>query len=234
MSIGESEFAVSSDPRLAAQLVDHATSALPAWLWSADGSRILWANAVGAAIFGAANTKELTGLRLTQNSPRSPRLCASEKRCRRPGKHDLKDCAASAPALGAALTCICSRFLVGRRLGCGAGHRQRASGTTASTQRAGQALVRRSDPGRKRLSRRTARCSPRLRRRKNAWVIPQRCPLSGSLRPDLRRWRPAALTQRQIKATLACGGSVAVRRVSCWLRSAPSRVHAPPKVLLEP
>ena len=40
-----------SDPRLAV----HATSALPAWLWSVDGTRILWANPVGAKLFGAAN-----------------------------------------------------------------------------------------------------------------------------------------------------------------------------------
>jgi PAS domain S-box-containing protein len=39
------------DPRLAV----HATSALPAWLWSVDGTRILWANPVGAKVFGAAN-----------------------------------------------------------------------------------------------------------------------------------------------------------------------------------
>jgi PAS domain S-box-containing protein len=39
------------DPRLAV----HATSAQPAWLWSTDGTRILWANPVGARLFGAAN-----------------------------------------------------------------------------------------------------------------------------------------------------------------------------------
>ena len=39
------------DPRLAV----HATSALPVWLWSVDGTRILWANPVGAKLFGAAN-----------------------------------------------------------------------------------------------------------------------------------------------------------------------------------
>src|SRR5260370_10362310 len=39
------------DPRLAV----HATSALPVWLWSVDGTRILWANPVGARMFGAAN-----------------------------------------------------------------------------------------------------------------------------------------------------------------------------------
>jgi PAS domain S-box-containing protein len=36
------------DPRLAAL----ATAATPAWLWSTDPTRILWANPVGAAVFG--------------------------------------------------------------------------------------------------------------------------------------------------------------------------------------
>src|SRR6202165_2480780 len=44
-----------SDPRLAV----HATSALPAWLWSIDGTRVLWANPVGARVFGAANSAAL-------------------------------------------------------------------------------------------------------------------------------------------------------------------------------
>ncbi len=39
------------DPRLAV----HATSPSPAWLWSTDGSRIMWANPVGARLFDAAN-----------------------------------------------------------------------------------------------------------------------------------------------------------------------------------
>jgi len=34
-----------------ARIAPHATSARPAWLWSTDGHTILWANAVGAAIF---------------------------------------------------------------------------------------------------------------------------------------------------------------------------------------
>src|ERR1700749_3606982 len=46
---------VISDPRLA----PHATSALPAWLWSPDGQRIFWANAIGARWLGAANAAEL-------------------------------------------------------------------------------------------------------------------------------------------------------------------------------
>ncbi|HEU4805597.1 MAG TPA: hypothetical protein VFS91_07290, partial [Nitrobacter sp.] len=45
-----------ADPRLAV----HAASALPAWLWSLDGARILWANPVGASVFGTANAAALT------------------------------------------------------------------------------------------------------------------------------------------------------------------------------
>ncbi|WP_440637267.1 PAS domain S-box protein [Bradyrhizobium sp. PUT101] len=43
------------DPRLAV----HATSPLATWLWSVDGSRVLWANPVGAKLFGAANSAGL-------------------------------------------------------------------------------------------------------------------------------------------------------------------------------
>ena len=39
----------ASDPRLAA----HAHGDMPAWLWSSDGTRILWANPLGFDAFGA-------------------------------------------------------------------------------------------------------------------------------------------------------------------------------------
>src|SRR3954468_12564335 len=44
-----------ADPRLAA----HAASPSPAWLWSTDGTRILWANPAGAKLFGAADALAL-------------------------------------------------------------------------------------------------------------------------------------------------------------------------------
>ncbi|MFN5107506.1 MAG: PAS domain-containing sensor histidine kinase, partial [Bradyrhizobium sp.] len=55
MSDAEFQIQALGDVRLA----DHATAALPAWLWSADGARIRWANPVGAQVFGAANGAEL-------------------------------------------------------------------------------------------------------------------------------------------------------------------------------
>ena len=45
------------DPRLTA----HATSALPAWLWSADATRVLWANPTAAAIFDAPSPAAMAG-----------------------------------------------------------------------------------------------------------------------------------------------------------------------------
>ena len=55
--MNNAEFQVQAlgDPRLAA----HATSRLPAWLWSTDGTRILWANPVGARMFAADNSSAL-------------------------------------------------------------------------------------------------------------------------------------------------------------------------------
>ncbi|MGB6540393.1 MAG: hypothetical protein WBF03_05880, partial [Xanthobacteraceae bacterium] len=69
MPMVESDFAPLRDPRLSAQLAECATGPSPAWLWSADGSRILWANAAGAAIFGAADTRECAWRRFAASEP---------------------------------------------------------------------------------------------------------------------------------------------------------------------
>src|SRR3954463_14119005 len=55
MKDAEFQWLASSDPRLAA----YAASRLPAWLWTADGKRILWANPAGARLCGAASAAAL-------------------------------------------------------------------------------------------------------------------------------------------------------------------------------
>ena len=55
MNNAEFQLRDGGDPRLAV----HASSHLPAWLWSTDGTRILWANPVGAKLFGAADAAAL-------------------------------------------------------------------------------------------------------------------------------------------------------------------------------
>jgi len=53
------------DPRLG----NHAVGATPAWLWTADGTRVLWANAAGAAVLGAAHLRALAERRMSPTHP---------------------------------------------------------------------------------------------------------------------------------------------------------------------
>ena len=55
MNFADFQLQASEDPRLAA----HAASPLPAWLWSSDGAKILWANPAGAGVFGATDAAAL-------------------------------------------------------------------------------------------------------------------------------------------------------------------------------
>src|SRR5690554_5862224 len=55
----------------------HAAGEAPAWLWSAGGARILWSNAVAAAIFGAPNPAALAGP-IDSGSPEQRRNAARQ------------------------------------------------------------------------------------------------------------------------------------------------------------
>jgi len=112
MPIVESEFDPSRDPRLAAQLADHATSASPAWLWSTDGSRILWANAVGAAIFGAANASECASRRFDAEHPAAAGISRLAPTLPSTGQARLERLRGFGASFGRALTCVCSRFVL--------------------------------------------------------------------------------------------------------------------------
>jgi hypothetical protein len=68
------------DPRLAV----HATSSLPAWLWSTDGTRVLWANPVGAGLFDARNGAVLAAKSFGPANPAG---------CRRPAPCGWSACA---------------------------------------------------------------------------------------------------------------------------------------------
>ncbi|MEP3048464.1 MAG: ATP-binding protein [Roseibium sp.] len=45
-----------------------------AWLWSADGAKVLWANAAGAAFFSARSVSDLENLKSFDRSPARPHL----------------------------------------------------------------------------------------------------------------------------------------------------------------
>jgi PAS domain S-box-containing protein len=70
-----------------ARLSPFATSGIGAWLWASDASRVIWANASGAAVLGAETPAALTEKRFDPQEPAA---------------QDIARLAASLPATGAA------------------------------------------------------------------------------------------------------------------------------------
>src|ERR1700722_9471988 len=95
------------DPRLAV----YATSALPVWLWSIDGKRILWANPVGARVFGAANGASL--VKKTFGPADSHRRQVAQLAGRLPttGAIRLERLRGFGASLGALVPCGCARLV---------------------------------------------------------------------------------------------------------------------------
>ena len=55
-------------------LVQLAADKRAAWLWSADGAKVLWSNAAGAAFFSAQTVSDLAGLSALERSPARPHI----------------------------------------------------------------------------------------------------------------------------------------------------------------
>jgi signal transduction histidine kinase len=108
MTFVESELALLRDPRLAAL----ATSAWPAWLWSADASGMLWANAAGAALFGAVETHECVQRRFDGNNPAAAQIVRLAATLPSAGPPRLERLRGFGLGFGRALTCACSRLVV--------------------------------------------------------------------------------------------------------------------------
>ena len=108
MPAAESDLTLLRIPRLAAL----ATSACPAWLWSTDASRLAWANAAAAAIFGMAHAARWGELRVASDSPvalQIPRLAATLPSGGQPRLERLRGFGGS---LGRLLTCACARIVM--------------------------------------------------------------------------------------------------------------------------
>jgi PAS domain S-box-containing protein len=93
------------DPRLAV----YATSALPVWLWSIDGTRILWANPVGAKLFGAANGAALTQKTFGPADQHRRQVAQLANRLPANGAIRLERLRGFA-SMGALVTCGCARL----------------------------------------------------------------------------------------------------------------------------
>ena len=89
----------------------HATSALPAWLWSIDGTRILWANPVGAKAVRrgqrARRSARKTSVRPTRTAARSR---SSRDRLPANGAIRLERLRGFGAPLGTLVTCACARL----------------------------------------------------------------------------------------------------------------------------
>ncbi|GLR87839.1 PAS domain-containing protein [Bradyrhizobium iriomotense] len=94
------------DPRLAV----HATSVLPAWLWSIDGARVVWANPVGAKLFGAANAVELAKKTFGPADPHRRQVAQLGRRLVPGGAVRLERLRGFGSALGTLMTCACARL----------------------------------------------------------------------------------------------------------------------------
>ncbi|MGA2124804.1 MAG: histidine kinase dimerization/phospho-acceptor domain-containing protein [Xanthobacteraceae bacterium] len=94
------------DPRLAPHLV----SAVAAWMWAADGSRVLWANAAGAVALGAATPAALIGRRFAATDPTAAAVRRLSTTLARSGPARLERVRGFGGPLGRPLACACSRL----------------------------------------------------------------------------------------------------------------------------
>jgi PAS domain S-box-containing protein len=95
-----------ADPRLAV----HATSPLPAWLWSIDGTRVLWANAVGATLLGAANAGMLVGKTFGPADGHRRQVAQLAGRLSPTGAVRLERLRGFGASFGMLMTCSCARL----------------------------------------------------------------------------------------------------------------------------
>ncbi|MGL9623284.1 PAS domain S-box protein [Bradyrhizobium sp. U531] len=94
------------DPRLAV----HATSQLATWLWSTDGARVLWANPVGARLFGAAHGAALADKVFGPAEPHRRQVARLARQLPANGTVRLERLRGFGARLGTLMTCGCSRL----------------------------------------------------------------------------------------------------------------------------
>src|SRR6185312_14850075 len=88
----------------------HATSVFPAWLWSIDGTRISWANPVGARLFGAANAAALACRTFGPADPHRRQVAQLAGKLASSGAIRLERLHGFGAPLGALATCACARL----------------------------------------------------------------------------------------------------------------------------
>ncbi|MEH2475025.1 PAS domain S-box-containing protein [Nitrobacteraceae bacterium AZCC 2161] len=93
-----------------ARLAVHATSNQPAWLWSLDGTRILWANPVSAKLFGARNAAALFAKTFGPADQHRRQIAQLGSRLPPNATARLERLRGFGAALGSLMTCACTRL----------------------------------------------------------------------------------------------------------------------------
>jgi len=106
MSSTEFQFTWLSDQRLAG----HALRPTPVWLWSADATRILWANPAAAAIFDAASPGAAGKLTFDPRNASAAQILRLAGTLPSGGVPRLERLRGFGASLGGTLICLCSRI----------------------------------------------------------------------------------------------------------------------------
>jgi PAS domain S-box-containing protein len=106
MSASGFELSNLQDARLALL----ATSQLPAWLWNLDATRIIWANPIGAAIFGASTSAAVSSRKFDAAHPAAAQIARLATTLARDAPPRLERLHEFGAELGLALTCACSHI----------------------------------------------------------------------------------------------------------------------------
>ncbi len=122
------QFTCLNDPRLAA----HALSPAPAWLWSADASRMLWANPPAAAIFEAASPAAAAAIHFDPKHPAAAQIARLAGTLPQGGAPRLERLRGFGAKFGGALVCLCSHISLADNS---------AAILVVSTERAGKELA---------------------------------------------------------------------------------------------
>ena len=127
MSVTDFQFAYLTDSRLAA----HALSPNPVWLWSADATRILWANPVAAAVFDADSPGALAAISFAPDHAVAAQVARLAGTLPQGGAARLERLRGFGAGFGSTLTCLCSRIVLADNS---------PAVLMVSTERAGRAL----------------------------------------------------------------------------------------------
>src|ERR1700742_5276882 len=93
------------------RLAPHATSASPAWLWTTDGDRVLWANPVAAKLLGAADAVDLAKRTFGPADAHRRQVAHLASRLPQNGALRMERLRGFGAQLGQLVTCTCMRLV---------------------------------------------------------------------------------------------------------------------------